>query len=60
MRLCCMRDNDLFVKFLMQPYLFLFLDVSGDLKLCLFNFPIFCDTDTPALQLATKSCWKVW
>ena len=55
-----MRDNDLFVKFLMQPYLFLFLDFSGDLKLCLFNFPIFCDTDTPALQLATKSCWKVW
>ena len=37
MRLCCVRDNYLFVKFLIQPYLLHFLDFSGDSKLRLFQ-----------------------
>ena len=41
MRLCCVRDNYLFVKFLIQPYLLLFLDFSGDSKLRLFQLSRF-------------------
>ena len=52
----------LFVKFLIQPYLLLFLDFSSDSKLfqfCFFlSFSIFHETHTPALQLATKSYYK--
>ena len=37
MRLCCVHDNYVSVKFLTQPYLLLFLDFSGDSKVRLFQ-----------------------
>ena len=37
MRLFCVCDNYFFAKFLIQPYLLLFLDFSGDSKLRLFQ-----------------------
>ena len=37
MRLCYVRDKCLFIRFLIQPYLLLFLDFSSDSKLHLFQ-----------------------
>ena len=58
--LCCVSDNYLSVSFPTQP--FLLLSSSWWCKAFYFStFPIFHETHethTPALQLATKSCWK--
>ena len=55
----CVRDNYLSVYFPIQP--FLLLSCFSELKAFSFStFPIFHETDTPALQLSTKWYWKDW
>ena len=57
MCLCCVRDNYLSVNFPTQP--FLLPSSLWWFKAFYFStFPIFHETHTHALQLATKSCWK--
>ena len=59
MCLCCVRDNYLSINFPTQP--FLLLSCLWWFKAFSFStFPIFHETHTPALQLATKSYWKDW